>query len=179
MPVALAGTLAAAPPAVPESRTTVRQSFKAVDVDLQASTVLVNGKPAAGPASQAVLDVLGFGVKAVRPWIGGDTANPPATYQYLVVFKRPVEIGSMLLCGSGGRVAVLNDGVAWPAAPEPRPPQPTSATFSSLLFSAPRLIAGKPATELTASAAAERERKRRRLREVSSGWFIMGYRLSG
>ena len=24
----------------------------------------------------------------------------------------------MLLCGSGGRVAVLNDGVAWPAAPD-------------------------------------------------------------
>ena len=118
MPLALAGTLPAAPPAATGSKPAVRQSFKADDVDLQASTVLVNGKPAAGLAGQAVLDVLGFGVKAVRPWIGGDTANTPATYQYLVVFKRPVEIGSMLLCGSGGRVAVLNDGVAWPAAPD-------------------------------------------------------------
>ncbi len=84
------------------------------DLDVAVSRAYLNGEPMP-TETEDVLDVLGLSARPeqARAWIAGSVPNeaPPATFHYVMAFKRPMPVGSLLVRG-GSEVSVLNAGVS-------------------------------------------------------------------
>jgi len=91
-------------------------AITAADLDLESSRTFQNGKADAPPSASLLRRLLGIesgGEPA--PWSAGQAE---ATFQYLLVFRQPVAIGSMLVCGAGPlTVASLKPDVTGAADP--------------------------------------------------------------
>ncbi|MGD0088650.1 MAG: hypothetical protein ABSE73_01905 [Planctomycetota bacterium] len=83
------------------------------DLDFSACALVVNGQPVAGELKGAVLGALGLSQKG--GWIGGQATGKeqPDNFVYLVVFKKPVPVGSML-CTPEGEWRTLKSGAPLP-----------------------------------------------------------------
>jgi hypothetical protein len=99
-------------------------AVKAEDVDVAACRAWANGTPVKAEAPEVILGLLGLDEgRQGATWSAGEARDwKEATFQYVLAFKRPVEIGSVLLATSGPmKVSVLKPGAAVPAkfdAPE-------------------------------------------------------------
>lgn len=98
-------TTALAAPAPPAEIPLPRPAVEAAaDVDLAACQLFTNGAvPGRAAAAAGVLNVLGLGTRgATENWVAGHGNGQDATrFQYRLVFRQPVAMGSLFLRGSG------------------------------------------------------------------------------
>ncbi|HCE42150.1 MAG TPA: hypothetical protein DET40_01210 [Lentisphaeria bacterium] len=90
-----------AAPAVPAAQELLQ--LQPVDIDFTASKAFIDGKPDAADPQPGILATLGL--RGGEPWTAG-THDQGKTRQYMIVFTRPLQIGSVLL-QSGGKLQYL------------------------------------------------------------------------
>jgi len=95
-------------------------AIQASDIDFAATKGFVNGAPAKDLPPEAIEGLLGMeDGRQGATWSLGDAPGKATTFQYLLVLKTPVEVGSLLLAASGPmKASCLKAGAAVPARPD-------------------------------------------------------------
>ncbi|MBI2192568.1 MAG: hypothetical protein HYU36_11350 [Planctomycetes bacterium] len=81
------------------------------DVDFESCLALVDGQPVSGDAKAGILATLGL--RGGEPWSAG-RGGQKSRYDYVLAFKRPVGVGSVLCEHNGGTLRFLEKDAPFP-----------------------------------------------------------------